>query len=476
MFDIEKSFKHYIHVAVMLILIFGLQFVPSVGGLTPLGMQTLGIFIGTLYGWSVMGMTWPSLLALFALSLLPGSNAIETFKTGFGDRITVALVFFLLFGELINQVGLSKYIADWCVSRKFAQGKPYVVLFMFCVSGFLISACVNVFAAIILMWGIYYSYCKKVGMKPGDPFAMLSLILIVYICSMAGNLLPFMATSLMISSLQEQILNIPMPYLPFTLVQLILILLAGSIYFCLIKFVFRPNTDIAKNYIAEDMKQSMTGQQKFVFVLLLALLVMLFIPGLLPTDIAVVSAIKALDISGIIAILLVVYYVTNLNNKEAIPFVSLTKGLNWDLLLMFATIAPMTGAISNEETGIMATVNVGLNHLVGDMSPILFCITILMIGSVLTQVSNNVSVMLLVVPIMYSFAVQLDANPIVLSILAAYNLNVAFCTPAASGQAAMVYSNTTWIDTKSAYKHGFIIFGITTVVTILGIFIAEFFV
>lgn len=120
-----KTWKPFIHVVIILALMFGFRYLPPIGIITPLGMQTLGIFIGVIYGWSTMGMIWPSLLGLFALSLLPGSTAITTFKTGMGDRVTVAIFFLLLFGELLNKVGLSKFIADWCVSRRFVQGKPY---------------------------------------------------------------------------------------------------------------------------------------------------------------------------------------------------------------------------------------------------------------------------------------------------------------------------------------------------------------
>ncbi len=127
----KPSMGIYIHVIIILAFTFGFGCLPSFGEITPLGMRTLGIFIGLIYGWSTIGMIWPSFLGLFALSLLPNTGAIEIFKAGFGDRITMVIFFLLLFAGLINKVGLSKYIADWCISRKFAHGRPYVILAMF---------------------------------------------------------------------------------------------------------------------------------------------------------------------------------------------------------------------------------------------------------------------------------------------------------------------------------------------------------
>lgn len=473
MSESKKNILSFSHVCIIFALMIGFRFLPPIGAITPLGMEILGIFLGTLYGWSTMGMVWPSLLSMAFLSLLPETSAIETFKAGFGDRITIAIFFFLLFGELINKVGLSRYIANWCITRKFVQGKPYVLLLMFCVAGFLVSACVNTFAGIILMWSVFFSFCKQVGIKPGDPFALLSLMSIIYICSMAGNLLPFMGTSILVAGLQENLLGIPLPYFNFTFIQLIMLLIAGVIYFGIVRFVFKPNVDIVKNYVPPSAIPKMTGQQKFVFFLLFMLLLLLFIPGLLPAELTITKSLKALDIAGVIAIIFVVYYIVNLKNKEVIPFTEIAKEVNWNLILMFATIAPLTAAISNEDAGILSSVNQLLDRVVGDMSPVVFAITVLLFASVITQFCNNVAILLLVLPIMYTFAIQLGANPVALSILANFNLNIAFCTPAASGQAAMVFSNKRWIDTKSAYMHGFIIFAINMIVTVIGLFIAN---
>ena len=76
---------------------------------------------------------------------------------------------------------------------------------------------------------------------------------------------------------------------------------------------------------------------------------------------------------------------------------------------------------------------------------------------------------------MFAFATQLGANPLVLSTLVAFNLNIAFCTPAASGPAAMVFSNKKWIPTKDAYLHGFAIFVINMLVTVIGLPLCEIF-
>ena len=47
-------------------------------GLTPLGMQVAGIFIGTILLWMFVSVTWPSILCIIALILSP----LYTYSSG----------------------------------------------------------------------------------------------------------------------------------------------------------------------------------------------------------------------------------------------------------------------------------------------------------------------------------------------------------------------------------------------------------
>lgn len=472
----KPSMGIYIHVIIILAFTFGFGCLPSFGEITPLGMRTLGIFIGLIYGWSTIGMIWPSFLGLFALSLLPNTGAIEIFKAGFGDRITMVIFFLLLFAGLINKVGLSKYIADWCISRKFAHGRPYVILAMFCIAGALIGCFVNCFAGMILMMSVWYTFCHEANIQKGEVLPKVMIIAIIYISLMAGNILPFMGSSLLVVGLQQAYVGLSMNYVVFTVVQLIMVLTASLLYFAFIRFVIRPDVSkVANCKVANAAELKMTGQQKLVFALLVALIVFLFLPGILPKDLVLTQVLASLDIAGPLAALFVVYYVVNLRNPDVISFNEIAKDLNWSLILMFATVTPLANAVSNPESGILTYLSSILSVVFHDMPPALFVIMVLFIASIITQFCNNVAVVLMVMPIMYTFAIQLGANPLVLSILAAFNLNVAFCTPAASGPAAMIFSNKEWIPTKDAYLHGMVIFVINMVVTIIGFPLAEMF-
>lgn len=472
----QKSMNVYVHVLIIFVLMFGFKFIPPIGTITPLGMQTIGIFAGVIYGWSTMGMIWPSFLGIFALGLLPANGMVATFKNALGDRITIVILMFLLLANLIEKVGLSSYIANWCTSRKFVQGRPYAIMAMFCLAGGLIGAFVNLFAAMILMWSVFYSFCDQVGFTKEDTYPRTALIAIIYVSCLSGGILPFMGLSLLVVGQQMTFVGEPINYVSFTLIQLILVLLSSAIYFAIVKFIIRPDVSKLKNINTTGTTSlAMTGQQKQVASLLVILMLVLFMPGILPQDLAIVQFLKLLDVAGPVAMILVAYYIINLRNEAVISFKDISDNLNWGLILMFATVAPLSAAVANADSGILGYISVQLGLIFEGMNPYIFTILIILIASIITQFANNVAIMLLVMPIMYTFALQLGANPLVLTVLCAFNLNIAFCTPAASGPAALIFSNREWIPPKSAYMHGFIIFAINMLVTIIGLPIAEFF-
>lgn len=472
----KQSIRPCIHAIIMLAFMFFFGMIPPIGEITPLGMQVLGIFAGIIYGWSTLGMIVPSLLGIVGFGLLEGNNMVSTFTAAFGDRITVAMMLFLITAALVDKVGLSGYIANWCISRKFVAGRPWMIAIMFCVAGTIISATVNLFAAMILMWNIFYRFCEQVGFKKGDKYPALVLVGIIYCCTMGGGIFPFMGMSLLVVGQQITFTGVSIDFLSFTIIQLILTIMASSLYLLMAKFVFKPDVSQLLNN-AEALEQykgqRLTKDQKLVGILIVLLMVMLFLPGLLPKELALAGFLKSLDIAGVAAIIISAYYLLKLGQKDAIPFSELAKGISWELILMFATVAPLSKAVNNPDSGIMAFVSSHLSDLFVGMSPFVFMVVIFVIASIITQFANNVVVILIIAPIMYHFALQLGANPLVLTVIAAFSLNVAFLTPAASGPAAMVFSNQQWISTKYAYILGLIIFVINLLVTIVGIPIAE---
>ena len=463
-----------INTAIMIGLMVMGSFLPTVGDITALGMQVIGIFAGIIYGWSTMGMIIPSILGIFFIGILDGNNMVTTLTTAFGDRIALCLLFFLIFSALIDKVGLSKYIANWCISRKMVAGRPWGIAIMFCMAAGIISATVNLFAAMILMWGIFYSFCDEMEIRPQEPYPAIVLIGIIYSASLCGGLFPFMGGSLIVIGQQLAFTGEEVNFIKFTLMQLVMILISATAFFAIAKYVFKPDTSFMKNRAALNGKTlKMSADQKFVSFLLILTIFILFAPGFLPSHWAAVTWLKSLDIAIVPALMVVFYYVYKSGREDKIGFEELMSKVNWDLIFMFATVAVLSKAFIREDAGLMQFLNNSLSGLFSGMSPFVFVAVIITIASITTQFANNVAIILVFLPIMYGFAIALGVDPFIVTVVSAFALNQAFATPAASGPAAMIFSNKKWIPTKSAYLWGAIIFVINLCAAWIGTALAQ---
>lgn len=93
------STKKTIATIIGVLLMFGCQFLPPVFGLTPLGMQVAGIFIGTILLWMFVSVTWPSILCIIALILSPAVHVFQR-PVGLYGGLDHFLCAFQLHGDL----------------------------------------------------------------------------------------------------------------------------------------------------------------------------------------------------------------------------------------------------------------------------------------------------------------------------------------------------------------------------------------
>lgn len=97
--------KYVVHSAISLIIMFGFGYLPVIEPITHVGMQVLGILIGMVYEWVLVGIPWPSLLGLIALIQTGFMPASDVVKASFGEPnvVLLFLIFMLLFLSMVCQ-------------------------------------------------------------------------------------------------------------------------------------------------------------------------------------------------------------------------------------------------------------------------------------------------------------------------------------------------------------------------------------
>lgn len=141
---------------------------PSIGGISAIGMKVLGVFIGVLYGWIFVGFIWPSLLGMFALRLSGYDTILNVFITGFGDGLVLKIFFLFIFARYLDQCGLTHFIANWYINQKICAGRPWVLTTAIFIATSLVCGFINVYGGIVIMCYVLYSILKVTGYQKGD--------------------------------------------------------------------------------------------------------------------------------------------------------------------------------------------------------------------------------------------------------------------------------------------------------------------
>jgi di/tricarboxylate transporter len=144
--------------------------------------------------------------------------------------------------------------------------------------------------------------------------------------------------------------------------------------------------------------------------MLAMLIVMTF--GWLPTVVAVLLAAVAMVLTGCLTM------------DDAY------RSVNWEAVVLIAGILPMATAL--ELTGGMQVVVDGLVGVVGPYGPLAMLVGLFVLTSVASQVISNTATTVLLAPIAFQAALNLEVSPYPMLMAVALAASTAFATPVAS--------------------------------------------
>lgn len=465
-----KNFvKNYIHYVIGLAIMFAFRFIPVgvLPNVTPVGLQVLGIFIGTLYLWTTVDPLTSSLISLCMIGLSDYAPAAGVLQQAFGTPVVVQLFFLMIFiGGLTNRK-LTVYIARWIMTRKFIEGKPWVFTFVMLFGSFLISAFINAFAPILLFWPVLYGVFKDVGYTRNDKYPKIMLIAIVVAALIGFPVPPYMSNGLaLLGNFRGLLEKFPvlaaMPGVmisnaTYFLITFSLGTLLVLVSVLIMKYVFRPDVTPLKSVSIEMLNRNplppMNQAQKIYGVFLGIFIFVMLVPSLLPT----LPVLSYLNANSIIIGTVLVAILCTIKTEDG-PVMKLAdvmgKDFAWPTYYLCVAAILIGSVLTAESTGITPFLNAILIPVFGNMSGMMFTIVLLSIAVVLTNVSNSLVIGMILQPVVCSYCAQAGVNPApIITLLIFTVLMTAACTPAASPFAAMMFGNKEWLDAADVYKY-----------------------
>lgn len=449
-----------IGVAIMLLFRFLPVQLPEI---TQVGMNVIGIFIGTLYLWTFVGTVWSSLLAIGLIGISAYKPMGGLLAECFGNPTMVQIFFLMIVVGALVQYGVIAYIVRFFLTRKISNGRPWMLAFMVCIGAFCMAAFINAFAVLFLFWPVLYGVFEETGYSKTDDFPRIVLTLVAGATLLGFPTAPFAQNGLALITnfavITQDMAGGPVlinngGYLVFAVIMG-LGMTGALIGFC--KYVLKPDDSKLKKFNVESMNKKplppMTLQQKTISWSSLVLVLAMMLPSFLP-DLAVMKFFKE-NLNGLALIMLAILSALRLKGKPVVDIPSILKeNFSWPSYFLVMAALLLGGVLTSEATGVSAFLETMLSPLFEGMSPMVFTVALLVAGLVLTNLCNSLVVGMLLQPVIVAYCAQTGAAAApIAAVMIIFVLESALLTPAASPVASVLHGNREWIPSKYVYRY-----------------------
>lgn len=450
--------NQYIHTVIGVILMFCGWVIPPVEPITEVGMQLVGIFLGLVYLWTTSGMLWPSLLGIAAIIISDYGTMNSVLAASFGNfSVWSAVLMMAIFG-LIEQYGVNDYIVRWILTRKIINGRPWIFTFIWFLTVFILSVVCSAFPMIFMFWGLTYKLAEDLGYQKGDSYISCLLFGIIMAAAISSPILPFKSWILQISGIWQSMSDtMPFTYTQHLVLALLIALLFLAGYVLLMRFVFKTNVEPLAKLNTEYFNQSplapMNSLQKFLLVSIPCIILVLFLPNILPATWGITKVLNKLGVVGISLIVFVIFCCVRQEGKSIVDMKFLAGNkIAWDLAFLLACVMAISSALTADVTGVKPFLAGILNPIFGSMSPFILFAVLLAICLILTNFANNGVIALLLLSITYITTVTMNITNIGYFVtMLAFASQTAFLIPGSSLYGALLHGNE-WLEAKFIYK------------------------
>lgn len=456
----KSSLIYPLKVCIFLLIIFGFGKLPVVEPITPLGMRAIGVFLGLIFAWMTLGLLWPSIIGLLALVILDTMNVTTAFALGWGSDTLLLILFMTILAAVIEQTGVSSFIAIWFVTRRCVNGKPWLFIFIFLFSAMILSAITSTVPAILICWSVLYSICEQLDYRPHEPFTSFMLVGIVAAAAYGLAIFPVKSIGGTIFGVLESISGLRVDILTYVMFTLPI----GTLCICLYVALGKLFLKLDVNRLLRDTNElfdkdalKLAKRKKIVLSFIVILVFLLLIPSVLPEENFLNIVLSRIRASGTAMLIVATMCCIKINGDKFIDFRDIAaKGMQWDVIFLVSVVMPLSNIITSDETGISEFIMKILSPLLNNKSTLSFFIIVVLSTVLLSNIILQSIAGAILLPVFYAFALSLGIEPLALTTLLVFACHFGLLSPASSPMAALMHGNAEWISSKDIYKYGFL--------------------
>lgn len=374
------------------------------------------LFAIIMFVWEKIPLAVTSMIVCIALVLF-GILDVKSAFQGFVDSNVILFVAMFVVGGALFETGMANKVGG--LVTRFAKTERQLIISVMLITGLMSGVLSNTGTAAVLIPVV-------IGIAAKSGFARSRLLMpLVFGAAMGGNLSLIGAPGNLIAQAALQKNNMQFGFFEYAKIGLPM-LIVGIIYFAFIGYKFLPdskgNDDSTFNEVVDYDKVPAWKQYISLIILIATILGMIFEKQI---------GIKLQITASIGAILLVLTGV--ITEKQAY------KAIDMQTIFLFGGTLALATALDKTGAGKVIADTV-INMLGENASPFALLVAVFMIACVLTNFMSNTATTALLVPICYSIATNMGADPRAVLMACVIGGSCAYATPIGMPANTMVLS------------------------------------
>lgn len=419
-----------LHYIITTVLVFGFGFLPPFSSMTPYGMGVLGTFIGAVYGWTTIGMVYPSFIAIIGLGMY--ASMPKVLASGFGSPIIVALFALLPLITILDELKLTQHCVNSIFSNRLSKGKPWLTLFLFFLSAFL-TAFINPIVSAVIYCSFIATICKNANIEPYTKLPTALLLGSAYSIMNGQIMLPFLGTGLTFTAAYAGMFKQEVPILKYLLFVIPVGIMMIAIYILIMKFILRIDVSALSEYkIDPNTSTKLTRDQKIALAFFGIFCTAMLLSSALPKDFIIAQWLNQLTIFGISAsVICAMMLLHNEQGQQFFNYQRIARKFPWEVFLLTTFIITISSYLTAPETGLGKTLASMLVPLT-QLPPILFIIITMLLATIITNFANNMILTIIIMPVLVQFSGTVGLSEIGMVLLLFLTTQLALATAGGS--------------------------------------------
>lgn len=463
--------KRYITILISLIFILFFKYITPPEGLNQSAMNVIGIFIGVLILWLIIAIDWPSMLALFALGMIPELGFNEVLKSSIGGNTFAFLLFTFLCTYAVSKTSFVKRLAIKFIDSKFAKKGPFSFVAFYSLSVLIIGLIMSPTVLYVIYLPILDEICKLLELDKKDNMANGLVIGQTISCSLSAGMTPIAHVfAIMAMGFYETATGQVISYGKYMMFAMPIGIICFVSMLLLFKIFLKFDNKNLKNLDISKLKDNspMDKREKLILGIFLGVVILWvlpeFIKPIFPEFAKLISGKTTVFPPMLGAILMCII---EMDEKPLLNFNDgMKNGVSWASLIMTASTLAIGQALTNEEIGISNWLTQYITPTLNSMSPTVLVLIFTVWAAIQTNLSSNMVTVTLVSAVAIPICMSTNVNTAVISSMIGMMGAFAFATPPAHPNIALA-SASGWTTTGQMLRYGIAIMVISIAAVVI---------